>query len=602
MTLMGMVLIMSLSYNDIHTYGNVQEVQVSHISLDLALDFEKHQIQGKATLSLTYSADPKNLDLDSDGLTLSAISDEAGNSYSHELGTPSPTLGTRLRIPLAGRKPAKLTLSYTTSPNAGALQWLSKEATTSGKLPFLFTQSQSIFTRSWIPTMDSPGVRVTYDATVRVPQGITAVMSAIHGKSEPDKGIFRFHLDQKIPCYLIALAAGELTSRPIGPRTAVWAEPGVIEKAAWEFADMEKMVESAERGFGPYRWGRWDAIVLPPSFPFGGMENPLLTFVTPTLIAGDRSLVSVMAHELAHSWSGNLVTNATWADFWLNEGTTTYIERRLVEDLYGKEIADMQKLLGQRDLRDTADDLSKTNVKDTCLKLDLADRHPDDGMNEIAYEKGANLLILLETHFGRAKFDAYLRKYFDNHAFQSITTEQALAYMKAELFGGDEALWKQLIVEQWVYQPGLPGNMVQVASDKFEKTKAAAAAFAEKGDNSGIQKNWITAEWLDFLNSLPSELSTERLDALDKGYNLSKAGNSEILFAWLMVAMRNSYEPAYASCESFLTRQGRRKFLKPIYQTMQNNPKTLELGKSIYAKARKGYHPIAQTTIDAIVK
>lgn len=602
MTTLGLLLMFAFNFKDIHTYGNVDEVRTTHLSLELALDFDKKVITGSTTATLKYAKDKvDHVDLDTDGLTISSIKDAKGNSYRYELGKKTGYMGTRLRVFLNGKKPEKLTIKYTTDPGAEAVQWLGPEKTTSGKYPFLFTQSQSIFARTWIPCMDSPGVRVTYDAVVKVPKGITPVMSAEHGKHDKAKGIYRFKLDKAIPPYLIALAAGELAFKEIGPRTGVYAEPAVVEKAAWEFADMEKMVIAAEKGFGEYRWGRWDAIVLPPSFPFGGMENPLLTFATPTLIAGDRSLVSVMAHELAHSWTGNLVTNATWADFWLNEGYTTYLERRLVEMIYGADIATMQKILGQGDLRGSIADFNKQNLPgDTILHVDLKGRHPDDGMTDIPYEKGANMLLMLETHFGRKDFDAYLNTYFDTYAFQSITTEEGLAFMKKELFKGDDALWKKLKIQEWVYNEGLPANLVIPKSDKFKITSAAAKTFAKTGDLKVVNKDWITVEWLDFLNALPQKVDADKLAALEKAHNLNKVGNSEILFAWQMVAIRNTYKPALQSVEDFLSRMGRRKFLKPLYQALHDNPKTRDFGAKVYKKVRNTYHPISFNTIDKI--
>ena len=349
MFFMGLTMVICFQFNDIHTFGNTDEVRTSHLSLSLNLDFERKVISGTCDVTLNYLADKKKvdyLDLDSSGLVVTSVTDLSGAKLDYAIGTPSEDMGSRLHIHLPSSKPEKIRIQYETVPSAAAVQWLDPQQTTSGKFPFLFTQGQSIFTRTWIPCMDSPGVRVTYDAEIRVPKGMTAVMSAAHEKGDNAQGLFRFRMENPIPPYLIALAAGELAFKPISDRTGVYAEPAVVEKAAWEFADMEKMMVAAESLYGAYRWGRWDAIVLPPSFPFGGMENPMLTFATPTLIAGDRSLVSVMAHELAHSWSGNLVTNATWADFWLNEGYTTYIERRLVELLYGPAIADMQKAAG----------------------------------------------------------------------------------------------------------------------------------------------------------------------------------------------------------------------------------------------------------------
>jgi aminopeptidase N len=603
MTIPALLLALAAPAVDVHSQGNPAEALTTHVSLDLTLRFEEKVISGRADLTIEYPSGPAaHLDLDTRDLKVKAVTDAAtGNVLVFALGAPVPHLGQRLRIALPRPAPAKVRVEYETSPQASALQWLEPRQTTSGALPFLFTQSQAIHARSWIPCQDSPGVRVTYDAVVRVPPGMTAVMGAAHQAHDKDKGVYRFRMAQAIPSYLIALAAGEIAFKELSPRTGVYAEPAVLDKAAWEFADAEKMVKVTERLYGPYRWERWDTIVLPPSFPFGGMENPRLTFATPTLIAGDRSLVNVLAHELAHSWSGNLVTNATWSDFWLNEGFTTYIENRIVEALYGKEFAEMQALLGQRELKELVDD-PQTGKDDTRLYVALAGRDPDDGMTAVAYEKGANLLRMLEHRFGRTRFDGFLRRYFDAHAFRSITTAAFLEDLRRDLFRQDQAAWKEAGVEQWVHGTGIPANMVVPASDRFQKTRAAAEAFARSGSLEGVRKDWVTAEWLDFVNSLPREMAADQLGELDRRFAFSKSGNAEVLFAWLMHVARNAYEPAYPALEGFLTRMGRRKFLRPLYQAMQDNPKTQALARAIYAKARPTYHPIAVTTVDAILK
>lgn len=607
MMLLTMLLTLSFQPKDIHTLGNPAVVRPTHLSLDLRLSFDDKTITGLCEMSLAYQTEKAGvavLDLDSSGLAIHRITVPGSDGVLRfEVGPRRKFLGERLRVFLPELKPDRILISYTTSPSAGALQWLAPEMTTSKKMPFLFTQSQPILARTWIPCVDSPAVRVSYDAVVRVPKGMIAVMSAHHGKHDAAEGVFRFELKHSIPTYLIALAVGELEFRELSKRTGIYAEPAVLEKAAWEFADMERMISATEDLYGAYRWGRWDTIILPSSFPFGGMENPLLTFATPTIIAGDRSLVSLMAHELAHSWSGNLVTNATWSDFWLNEGITTYIERRIVESLYGHEIANMQKLLGQRDLAEEVEELNQSAPKDTILFIDLAERDPDDGFTHIPYEKGANFLTVLEHHFGRKKSDAFLNSYFTHFSFQSISTAQFLDFLKTSLFIDKPASWDKLRVVEWVYREGVPTNIIVPKSNKFERTRAAAKYFLDNGELESIGKTpWVTAEWLNFLNSLPGELCRERLDQLEHAFRLSKSGNSEILFAWLLICVRNNYEPAFPALEDFLTRQGRRKFLKPLYQAMQTNPETREMGKSIYQKARAGYHPISAGAIDPIVK
>jgi aminopeptidase N len=588
---------------DPHTLGNPDVVRPAHVSLDLTLDFARKVVHGTAELTLDYRRRDAatQVDLDSRGLRVRQVSDEDGHALAFELGPEEPQLGRRLRVTLGARRPAKLRIAYETGPGATALQWLEPRQTTSGKLPFLFTQSQAIHARSWIPLVDSPGARVTYDATVRVPPGMTAVMSAEHAAHEPDKGVFRFRMPLSIPPYLIALAAGEIAFRPLGPRTGVYAEPAVVERAAAEFAHMEKMLSGAEELLGPYAWGRWDAIVLPPGFPFGGMENPRLTFATPTLIAGDRSLVSVMTHELAHSWSGNLATNATWGDFWLNEGFTTYLEGRIDEALYGREWAAMQQLLSERELRAGVERLMSKNPDATRLAVDLRGRDPEDGPG-LAYEKGAAFLRVLEARFGRPRFDAFLRAWFERHAFAAVTSALLVEALKSELFKGDEAAWRALQVEEWIFGTGLPPNLVVPKSDRFAAVRRAAETFVATGalDGVGVRdaEAWVTAEWLDFLGALPRELPAERLGALDARFALSRSGNAEILSAWLGLCARSEYAAAYPAIESFLTRQGRMKFILPLYGTLHAQPSTRELARRIFEQAKPGYHPIAAEAVE----
>lgn len=587
---------------DPHSFGNPHEVYPSHLALDLTLDFERRCIDGTCDLTLVWpQSNAAHLDLDTRDLTITAVTDREGDPLRYELSAAHPFMGQRLRIHLT-RHLACLRIAYHTHPDAAALQWLTPAQTTSQRLPFLFTQSQAILARTWIPCVDSPGVRTTFDAVVHVPPGMTAVMGAHHQTHDPEQGRFCFTMPYAVPAYLIALAAGEMAFRAISERTGVYAEPAVLDRAAWECADMDHMIEAAEVLYGPYRWGRWDAIILPPSFPFGGMENPMLTFATPTILAGDRSLVSLMAHELAHSWSGNLVTNATWGDFWLNEGFTTYFEHRIVEVLYGDDLAEMQWLLGQRTLAHTIDQLMPSEPEFTKLRMNLDTRDPDDAFSELPYEKGANFLRVLEAHVGRPAFDTFLQNYFEAHAFQSMTTDHFLERLRDHLFDGDLTAWDTLRIHDWIDRPGAPDNMIIPDSDHFERTRAAADAFMAKGQlPTTISDGWATAEWLDFLQSLPAEVSHDKLEQLDDVYHFSQSGNAEILFAWLSVCIRNTYEPSFAVVEAFLCRQGRRKFLQPLYGALWSNPHTRQLATTIYRQARPGYHPIAVATIDGIV-
>ena len=587
---------------DAHSYARPAEARVTHVALDLVADFAAKTMSGTATLDVQSAPGVKELVLDTRDLAIRSVTDGNGAPLPYTAGARDPVHGAPLTVTHDGARQVRI--AYTSAPGAPALQWLSPDQTAGKRRPFLFSQGEAILNRSWIPTQDSPGIRQSWDATIAVPAGLTAVMSAemLTPGGEPAGGgtrRFRFRMDKPVAPYLIALAVGDLKFQSLGPRTGVWAEPVTLAGAASEFRDLEGMVTTAEGLYGPYRWGRYDLLVLPPSFPFGGMENPRLTFVTPTVLAGDRSLVSLVAHELAHSWSGNLVTNATWDDFWLNEGFTVYFENRIMEALYGPERSRMLADLGWSDMQSAIADAGGPTGADTRLHLDLAGRDPDDGMTDIAYEKGATFLRTLEAAVGRPRWDAYLKDYFARHAFQPQTTAGFRADLLANLFGGDEAAMKAAQVDRWLYQPGLPSNAVHITSPAFVQVDALAA-----GDLAAPipWEGWTTQERLRFLNSLPRTLSTDRLALLDRRFGLSDSGNSELRFAWLQLALPNDYRPARASAEQFLLSQGRRKFVAPLFTTlMAQTGWGPALARSIYARARPGYHSVTTGTVDRTV-
>lgn len=590
---------------DVHSYARPAEARVRHVALDLRADFEAKRLTGTATLTVEAAPGADEVVLDTRDLQIEKVTDVQGRPLAFSVGTGTPVLGQPLTVALPEEGDA-IVVHYATSPDAAALQWLTPQMTAGGRQPFLFTQGQAILTRTWIPTQDSPGIRQTYEARIVVPEGLVAVMSAeMHTpEGEPAEGgrAFRFALEQPVPPYLIALAVGDLAFREVGPRTGVYAEPSVVEQAAWEFADMERMLEAAEALYGPYRWGRYDVLVLPPSFPFGGMENPRLTFATPTVIAGDRSLVTLVAHELAHSWSGNLVTNATWADFWLNEGFTTYIENRIMEALYGADYAAMLRSLGRQDLQAEIEQLGSQSP-DTRLHLDLEGRDPDEGMTSVAYDKGAAFLRTIELAVGRERFDAFLRGYFDRHAFQPMTTERFLEALRTHLIRGDAALEAQIQPEAWIYEPGLPANAPAETATAFEAVEAQVDRFAQGTPAAGLTvQDWTTHEWVHFLRALPETLTPEQLRDLDGTFGLSEKGNSEILFAWLRVAVRHRYEPAFPALERFLTTQGRRKFLRPLYEDLAKTDWGRALARRIYERARPTYHPVSAGSIDEVLR
>jgi len=578
---------------DIHSFARPDEAVVRHLALDLDVDFDRKRLTGSATLQIETSGDARELVLDTNGLTIGRVTLDDGSETTATLGEAKPHLGAPLSIVV---KPTtkSVRIEYASAPDAAAVQWLSKEQTAGGKHPFLFTQSQAILARTWVPIQDSPGIRITYDATIRVPRGLMAVMSAENATEMNADGVYRFRMPQAIPAYLLALAVGDLEFRSLGHNSGVWAEKPMIAASAYELADTQKMIEAAEKLYGPYRWGQYDVLVLPPSFPFGGMENPRLTFATPTILAGDRSLVSLVAHELAHSWSGNLVTNATWNDFWLNEGFTVYFERRIMEEISGRNYSEMLALLGRQDLEATVAELP---ARDTHLFLDLTGRDPDDAATKLPYEKGYFLLRLIEETVGRAKWDAFLRDYFDRHAFHSMTTD-AFAEELKQAFPD-----LPIDVNVWIHGPGIPDNAPVVHSDAFTKVEEQVKAFEAGTPAASLgSRNWSTHEWIHFLRHLPKNLTLAQMTDLDAAFGFTSSGNSEILHEWLMKAIEQKYEPAWDALERFLLRQGRRKFLKPLYQKLAETPEGLARARAIYAKARPMYHAVSYRTIDQILK
>jgi len=589
---------------DVHSYANPGEVRVSHAALDLEVLFERRILRGTAELAL-QRVDPNAgaLRLDTRGLDVSrAESSSGGGAWSEaalELGDADAILGAPLSVAL---RPGddRVRITYATRPTASGLQWLEPAQTAGRRHHFLFSQSQAIHARSWIPIQDTPQVRLTYEARVRTPPELAAVMSAGGNPEVRRGGEYRFAMPQRIPAYLLAIAAGDIGFESMSRRTGVYAEPSVVRAAAREFEDTEKMMEAAERLYGPYRWERYDILVLPPSFPFGGMENPRLTFATPTVLAGDKSLVSLIAHELAHSWSGNLVTNATWRDFWLNEGFTTYIERRIVEEVYGRDAATMEAVLGRQDLED---ELERLDDHDEILHIDLTGRDPDDGATRLPYEKGSLFLRSLEELFGRERFDAYLKGYFDRFAFQSILTEDFLEDLRTHLFASDGGRARAVPLERWIEAPGLPDEAPRPASGALD----AVARVAEDWTAGRVASDalpfggWSTQQRIQFLRRLPAPLPAARMAELDRALGLTASRNNEVAFQWLLMSLRSGYAPANARLEEFLVSIGRRKYIKPLYEELVKTPEGQSRARAVYARARPGYHPIAVDTMDRIV-
>ncbi len=605
--LLGIILLLNTTINahahpDPHSFANSDAVRITEMTLNLEVNFKKQQLQGSNTFRYQIiTPDSQEIILDTRDLNIKKVtyqSDQNSGKLKWELRTKQDNLGQALVIQLPEHI-ADITVHYHTQPQASGLQWLDAEQTAGKKHPFLFSQSQAIHARSWLPLQDTPSVRTPYQAIIKAPENLRVVMSAQNQAERSTDGVYQFKMPQPIPSYLIAIAVGDLEYKKISEHVALYSEANYLDKAAYEFALTEQMIKEAEALYGPYRWGDYDLLVLPPSFPFGGMENPRLSFITPTIIAGDRSLDSLIAHELAHSWSGNLVTNASWRDLWLNEGFTSYFEARITEAVHGTDRMKMEAALNLQSLKAEMADM-EPHLQALVVTENIKD--PDDVFSSVAYDKGRFFLEWLETKVGRLTFDQFLNQYFDHFAFQSISTEQFLSYLDQHLIKPSNGKIKMSAVKDWIYEPGLPADLPVPTTRKFKVIDAQLKGLILNHQNLSKIKttDWTTQEWLHFLKALPANLSQDQMTSLDQVFKFTEAQNAEIAHVWLLMAINNDYQPAFGKLIHYLQNIGRMKLIVPLYETMAESEKHLSLGEKIYKAARSGYHNLARFKIDPL--
>ncbi|MCV2486154.1 M1 family aminopeptidase/hydrolase [Flavobacterium sp. SH_e] len=586
---------------DEHSYSKPELAVAKHLDLDIKVDFDTQTISGKASWLIDNISKGNEIIFDENTLNITKVTlgdDEKETIF--ELGKDTEFHGKPLHITIEPNT-TKVNIYYSTTKDAVALQWLKPEQTADKKKPFLFSQGESVWSRTWIPCQDSPGIRFTYNAKVTVPKDLLAVMSAVNPQKKNDTGVYTFKQDKAIPSYLMAIAVGDIEFQAIDNRTGVYAEPSMLKRSAYEFAELGKMVNAAEKLYGPYRWGRYDVLVLPPSFPYGGMENPNLTFLTPGVIAGDRSLTSLLAHELGHSWSGNLVTNATWDDIWLNEGFTTYVEHRIGEAIFGKKEFEMQNVITNKELTDNVAEYGDTNP-DTRLKVSLTGRNPDDGISQIPYVKGYAFLRVIENAVGRDKFDPFIKNYFDSHAFKSITTEDFVKYLNENLIKGDKALADKIQLDNWIYKPGIPSNILPVSSAEFDAIDAIQKSWRETGVVGLSKKIITTAEKQHFIDHLPADITAKEMEAIDKEFNFTKGGNFIIKRQWFVQAIRHQYKVADPAIEQFLIGISRTGSVMMLYKEMVKTPEGKVWAKQIFDKAKSGYHATTIQAVEGVLK
>jgi leukotriene-A4 hydrolase len=584
--------------HDRHSYAEPALVRTTHLELDVELDFGAKVLAGTATHTLAWSGSGDRLVLDTRDLTVLAVEGATADGWEpleYSLAVPDKELGSALTIRTAQHE--RVRVGYRTAPTATGLQWLEPSMTAGGVMPFMFSQSQAIHARSWVPVQDTPGVRFSYSAHVTAPPELMVLMSADNGTTSRRTGSYDVVMPEPIPSYLLAIAAGDLVFEPIGERSGVWAEPEMARRAATEFADTEEMMRVTEELFGPYRWGRYDLLVLPPSFPYGGMENPRMTFATPTVVIGDKSLVSVVAHELAHSWSGNLVTQDSWDDIWLNEGFTSYVENRIVEAVYGTEFALMETAIKQHATVVKLDPLTPAEL---AVELPgLNHRSEYHGTTATGPLKGSWFLSWLEERFSREVFDPFLRGYFDRFAFRSITTDDFVEHLRAHLVEPHPGVVTDAELSAWLDEPGIPSFARRAVSERFQAVDSARTRWLTTGELPAGAEEWTTQEWLRFLDAAPDVLSPLLLQQLDRAFGLTGTANGEIARRWYQVVAASSYEAAYAELAEFLTNVGRMKLVLPVYQALAGTDRAF--AAEVFAKARPGYHPITTAAVQKIL-
>lgn len=585
---------------DPHSYFDDTQPRAESFEWRARVDFAARALHAEVTLRLAESdasAQGGPLDLDTRALRILAVEDEAGRPLAYELAPPQPILGSRLRVALPPRCRA-VRVRYRTSQEASALGWL--DAAQGG--PFLFSQCQAIHARSVVPLQDTPSVRVRFHVRLEVPAGLRGLMAAgfvARHEAEGDLAVEEYRMEQPIPPYLFALAVGALEARELSPRSRVWAAPEVVERAAWEFADVEAMLGAGEALYGPYPWERFDVLVMPASFPYGGMENPRLTFVTPSLLAGDRSLVNVLAHELAHSWTGNLVTNANAEHFWLNEGCTVWAERRILDalppPLGGPEVAELHAAVGRRDLERAFDDL-RARPELQALRTHLDGVDPDEAFSVVPYEKGYLLLRAIEEAVGRPRFDAFMQAYLDRFRFGVATTEQFAALLDERLPGVRD----RVALARFLDEPGLPETAPTPRSPRLD---AILVLPDDALPPDELARSFNPTEWQLYLDSRgPAEDRREWCAALDDRHHLSDAANCEIAVSWIALAAPAGHAPAVACAERLVGEVGRMKYLKRLYLALAARPETRPLASACFQRHRAAYHPIARQVIDTVLR
>ncbi|KAJ3272315.1 Leukotriene A-4 hydrolase [Terramyces sp. JEL0728] len=586
---------------DPNSFANTDKVITTHTHLTWVADFGGKVFKGSAKHTFKASSNGDKVVLDTRFLIVK-LATRDGNSLKFELAKDDEKFGTALTIStdyIAGQV-FDIVIDYETTDKCTATQWLSPAQTVGKVHPYMFSQCQAIHARSLLPCQDTPSVKITYSSQITVPKPLTALMSAVRTSFDESTNTFHYKQATSIPSYLIAIAIGNLKGIKVGPRSTVWSEPEVVEAAAWEFEDTETFIKIGEDLLTPYCWGIYDLLVLPSSFPYGGMENPCLTFVTPTLLAGDRSLVDVVAHEIAHSWMGNLVTTQNWEHFWLNEGFTVFIERKIAGRLHGEPSRHFHSIIGYKHLQESVDHFEEIKCPQySCLCPRLQGEDPDDVFSSVPYEKGYSLLFYLERILGGPSvFEPYVKAHVEQFAHKSITTNDFKVFLY-KFFESKKHILNNVDWESWFHKPGMPivdNNFdTSLAKDckdlakRWDEARDKSVVFSpEEFSKFSSNQTVMFLEDLLALKPFPHKI----IEQMEATYHFSKTKNCEITFRWQMICLIANYTAIFPSVVSFITRVGRMKYVRPLYRQWIKADDGLEIAKETFTKNKSFYHPI----------
>ncbi|KAK8081894.1 leukotriene A-4 hydrolase/aminopeptidase [Apiospora saccharicola] len=587
---------------DPNTLSNYGAWLTKHTTVNFKINFEKQRLEGSVSLDLESLTDKESNEiiLDTTSLDISSVKLNAAD-LKWELKQAVAPYGSPLHItvPEGAQKGAvvKLDIAVTTTKDCTGLQWMTPAQTGNKKHPYVYSQCQAILARSILPCQDTPDVKSTFTFNITSPLPVVAsgvpVPSDNSGEGER---LFRFEQKVPIPSYLFALASGDIATAPIGKRSVVAAGPEAIKAAQWELEDdMDKFLDVAQNLIFDYQWGEYNVLVLPPSFAYGGMENPIFTFATPTIISGDRQNVDVIAHELSHSWSGNLVTSCSWEHFWLNEGWTTYLERRIGAAIHGGPQFDFSAIIGWKALEDTVK-LFGEDHEFTKLIISHKGVDPEDAFSTVPYEKGFHFLWYLERLVGREQFDKFIPHYFQTWARKSLDSYEFKAtflnYFNEH--GTDEIKQKvaQIPWEEKFHQPGLPPKP-EFDTSYVDSCMALAEKWKSSDYKPGLKdiESFNSNQTLVFLQAVQDFspcLSVERAQLLGSAYNISSSKNVELKTAYYGISLRAGDRDAFPGIVELLGEVGRMKFVRPLYRQLVKLDR--DLAVATYEK-NKDFYP-----------